>query len=161
SEESPLHFVMEATGVYHEKLAYFLESKGYKISNYFRTLEVKTVTDTTCSEAVTLFGLERNLELWHKPDPTYKRLKQLTRERDQLVQERTAVKNQLHAEQAEAEPNKNSIGRIKERIAVLQRQEKEIIAELKLIVKESSALKKHRSEEHTSELQSRENLVCR
>ena len=151
SEESPLHFVMEATGVYHEKLAYFLESKGYKISivlpnkisNYFRTLEVKTVTDTTCSEAVTLFGLERNLELWHKPDPTYKRLKQLTRERDQLVQERTAVKNQLHAEQAEAEPNKNSIGRIKERIAVLQRQEKEIIAELKLIVKESSALKKH------------------
>ena len=93
STESPLHFVMEATGVYHEKLAYFLESKGCsisivlpnKISNYFRTLEVKTVTDSTCSEAITLFGLERNLELWRKPEPTYKRLKQLTRERDQLV----------------------------------------------------------------------------
>jgi transposase len=149
-EDSPLHFVMEATGVYHEKLAYFLESKGCnisivlpnKISNYFRTLEIKTITDSTCSEAITLFGLERNLELWRKPDPTYKRLKQLTRERDQLVQERTAVKNQLHAEQAEAEPNENSIGRIKERIAVLQRQEKEIMTELKLIVKESSLLKK-------------------
>ncbi|HAK27870.1 MAG TPA: IS110 family transposase, partial [Sphingobacterium sp.] len=45
SAESPLRFVMEATGVYHEKFAYFLESKRYKIiiilsnkiSNYFRT----------------------------------------------------------------------------------------------------------------------------
>ncbi|MFD2554492.1 IS110 family RNA-guided transposase [Sphingobacterium tabacisoli] len=149
SMESPLHYVMEATGVYHEKLAYFLASKGCsisivlpnKISNYFRTLEVKTVTDSTCSEAITLFGLERNLELWQKPDPTYKWLKQLTRERDQLVQERTMVKNQLHAEQAEAEPNKSSIERIKERISVLQRQEKEIMDELKLLVKESSTLK--------------------
>lgn len=148
SSGSPLHFVMEATGVYHEKLAYFLEAKGYKISiilpnkisNYFRTLEVKTVTDTTCSEAITLFGLERNLELWYKPDPTYKRLKQLTRERDQLVQGRIIVKNQLHAEQAEAEPNRSSVDRMKERIAVLQRQEKEILVELKIIVKESSVL---------------------
>lgn len=150
STESPLYFVMEATGVYHEKLAYFLERKGYsisivlpnKISNYFRTLEVKTVTDSTCSEAITLFGLERKLELWRRPDSTYKQLKQLTRERDQLVQERTIVKNQLHAEQAEAEPNKSSIGRIKERIAVLKRQEKEIMTELKLLVKESSVLEK-------------------
>ncbi|MND70133.1 Transposase [compost metagenome] len=116
STESPLHFVMEATGVYHERLAYFWESKGLKVSiilpnkirNYFRTLEVKTVTDSTCSEAITLFGLERNLELWHRPDPAYKCLKQLTRERDHLVQERTAIRNQLHAEQAEAEPNKRS-----------------------------------------------------
>src|SRR5215213_9838673 len=41
----PVRYVMEATGVYHEEVAYFLESKGYevsivlpnKISNYFRT----------------------------------------------------------------------------------------------------------------------------
>ena len=50
-----LRYVMEATGVYHESLAYFLEEKGYevsivlpnKISNYFRTLEIKTITDKT------------------------------------------------------------------------------------------------------------------
>ena len=48
-----VRFVMEATGVYHEPLAYFLEEKGYeisivlpnKISNYMRTLDVKTITD--------------------------------------------------------------------------------------------------------------------
>jgi transposase len=46
-------FVMEATGVYHELFAYYLEALGLevsivlpnKISNYARTLDTKTVTD--------------------------------------------------------------------------------------------------------------------
>ena len=54
-EAIAVRYVMEATGVYHESLAYFLDEKGYevsivlpnKISNYFRTLEVKTITDKT------------------------------------------------------------------------------------------------------------------
>lgn len=50
-EEVSIHFVMEATGIYHEKFAYFLDENGYslsivlpnKISNYTRTLEQKTI----------------------------------------------------------------------------------------------------------------------
>jgi transposase len=103
-------FVMEATGIYHEALAYNLDDKGLavsvvlpnKISNYFRTLEVKTVTDKTASEVIAQFGLERKLDTWKRPKEIYKRLRQLTRERDQIVSERTTVKNQLHAENAEA-----------------------------------------------------------
>jgi len=109
-----VRYVMEATGVYHESLAYWLDGQGYevsivlpnKISNYARTLNVKTVTDKTSSEAIALFGLERKLERWHPPTGIYKTLRQLTRERNQLIVERTMLKNQLHAEQAEAEPNK-------------------------------------------------------
>src|SRR3982751_5338556 len=60
---SPVRFVMEATGVYHESLAYFLEEKGFevsivlpnKISNYFRTLDTKTITDKTASEGISRF----------------------------------------------------------------------------------------------------------
>ena len=45
----PPLFIMEATGVYHEKLAYFLSGKGHavsivmpnKTSNFFKTLEGK------------------------------------------------------------------------------------------------------------------------
>ena len=95
-----VRFVMEATGVYHETLAYFLEEKGYeisivlpnKISNYMRTLDVKTVTDNTASQAITMFGLERKLDIWKRPKEIYRTLRQLTRERDQLVGERTMVK---------------------------------------------------------------------
>jgi len=109
-----VRYVMEATGVYHECLAYWLDGQGYevsivlpnKISNYARTLNVKTVTDKTSAEAIALFGLERKLERWHPPTGIYKTLRQLTRERNQLIVERTMLKNQLHAEQAEAEPNK-------------------------------------------------------
>jgi len=140
---------MEATGVYHESLAYFLTEKSFevsivlsnKISNYFRTLDVKTITDKTASEAITLFGLERKLDSWQQPKGLYKILRQLTRERGQLVEERTTIKNQLHAEQAEAQPNKKTIGRIKKRIELLNKQEKEIREELDELIKEDKEMK--------------------
>ena len=64
-----LRFVMESTGIYHEKFAYFLVEQGFnisiilpnKISSYMRTLDVKTVTDKTASQAIAQFGLERKL----------------------------------------------------------------------------------------------------
>jgi transposase len=83
-ETIAIRFVMEATGIYHESLAYFLDERGYevsivmpnKISNYFRTLAVKTITDKTASEGIALFGLERKLDCWQKPKAIFKKLKQ-------------------------------------------------------------------------------------
>jgi len=148
--EVSVRFVMEATGVYHEGLAYYLDDQGEevtivlpnKISNYMRTLETKTITDKTASEAIARFGLERKLELWKRPKDIFKKLRQLSRERDQLITERTMVKNQLHAEQAEAEPNKSSITRIKARIKMLVKQEQEIKAELSALVSSNDEIKK-------------------
>jgi len=142
-EEVVVRYVMEATGVYHESLAYFLKDQAKevsivlpnKISNYARSLTIKTVTDKTASEAIAQFGLERNLDSWEKPSTVFKKIKQLTRERDQIIEERTMVKNQFHAEQAEAEPNKTSISRIKKRIEFLNKQEKEVSAEIVALVK--------------------------
>ena len=114
-----LRFVMEATGVYHQSFAYYLNANGYavsivlpnKISNYFRTLSVKTITDKTMSDTITQFGLERNLDDWQPPKGIYRMLQQLTRERSQLTDEKVVIKSQLHAEQAEARPHKKSIER--------------------------------------------------
>jgi transposase len=141
SDQMAVRFVMEATGVYHESLAYFLDSKGYevsivlpnKISNYMRTLEVKTITDKTASDAIARFGLERPLDKWKRPNAAFKRLRQLTREREQVIQIRTMTKNQLHAELTEAEPNESSVARIKKQIAILNKHEKEISAEIKVL----------------------------
>ena len=145
-----VRFVMEATGVYHESLAYYLAEQGMevsiilpnKISNYSRTLEVKTVTDKTASEAIARFGLERKLDNWEPPKGIYKKLRQLTREREQVVQTRTVAKNQLHAEQSEAQPNKTSLTRTKKHIAFLDKQEKEIKEELAQLLKENPEMKK-------------------
>jgi len=136
-------YVMEATGVYHERLAYFLKDHDQlvsivvpnKISNYAKSLTIKTVTDKTASEAISQFGLDRMLDQWEKPLPVYKKIKQLTRERDQIVTECTLIKNQLHAEKSEAEPNKNSISRIKKRIELMDKQQSAIMLEIKELVK--------------------------
>ncbi|PWJ57212.1 transposase [Dyadobacter jejuensis] len=148
--DSEVRFVMEATGVYHQKFAYFLDDNRCalsiilpnKISNYIRTLEVKTITDKSCSEAIARFGLERKLDNWTRPKKTYRSLQQLTRERDQVVLERSAVKNQLHAESQEAEPHERSLERLNERIRFLNKQEKEIKGDIEQIVNKHAELKK-------------------
>lgn len=144
-----VHYVMEATGVYHESFAYFLDERGVglsivlpnKISNYGRTLDIKTITDKTASATIARFGLERKLEQWKRPKAIFKRLRQLTREREQLVRTRTLVKNILHAELAEAEPNEGSLARIKQQIALLDSQEREIKAEIEGMVKRDDQVK--------------------
>ena len=147
--EVDVRFVMEATGVYHQKFAFCLYAQNHevsivlpnKISNYMRTLENKTITDKSCSEAITQFGLERKLDRWHKPKKIYQSLQQLTRERDQIVMERVMIKNQLHAEQAEAEPNERSLERLNERMRLLNKHEKEIKSDLTEIINSDRILK--------------------
>lgn len=144
-----VRYVMEATGVYHQKFAYYLEENKHdlsivlpnKISNYIRTLELKTITDKSCSQAIAQFGLERKLNNWTKPSYVYKKLQQLTRERDQIVQERSIIKNQIHAESTEAEPNQKSLERMQARIRFLNTQEKEIKEDIACIVNANDDLK--------------------
>ena len=146
--EIKVRYVMEATGVYHQKFAYYLDEKGEdisivlpnKISNYMRTLDIKTITDKTCSEGIARFGLERKLDNWKKTKEIYRLLKQLTRERRQITDERTIVKNQLHAEETEAMPLFSSIERLKKRILFLNTLEKEIKNEIEISVKEHKEL---------------------
>lgn len=65
-----LRVVMEVTGLYHQKFAHFIVDKDFdtsivlpnKISNYLRTLDIKIITNKTCSEAIARFELERKLE---------------------------------------------------------------------------------------------------
>ena len=150
-EDIGVRYVMEATGVYHESLAYFLQSLGpavsivlpNKISNYMRTLDVNTVTDKTASDAITRFGLERKLDNWTVPNEGYRKIKQLTRERDQLVYERTEIKNQLHAEQAGAFPIASSVARMKARIAFINKQEQAIKEEIQALVVADQEIKKN------------------
>lgn len=143
-----VRYVMEATGVYHEHLAYHLSDHKKrlsivlpnKISNYFKTLDVRTITDKTASQAICQFGLERKLEDWQQPKKIFRILKQLTRERDQLITDRTVLKNQLHAEMVERFPNQDSIKRISKRIQLINKQELEIRNELSKTLKEDSGL---------------------
>lgn len=133
-----VRYVMEATGVYHERLAYYLHDEGAglsivlpsKVSHYQRSLSTKTQTDYTAAKAIALFGLERKLTLWSKPRAIFKQLRNLSRERRQLVQETTVAKNQLHAEQAAADAHPKTLDRIGARIGFISAQNQEVMEEL-------------------------------
>ena len=98
-------FVMEATGVYYEELAYYLHTEGKsvavilanKIKHYANSLNVKTKTDKVDAKVIAQFGLERQPDLCKPMSPELRDLRYLCRERLSLKKELTRIKNQLHA----------------------------------------------------------------
>ena len=144
-----LPFVMEATGVYHERLACFLSDSGKFVSVIFpnrakafsKTLVVKTVNDKESSKALATMGIEKKMDQWKKPDPTFNRIKQLTREREQWQKHNTQAKNQLHAENAGAWINKKTIARLTKQILFLNKLIQEIEQELKAVLNQNKELK--------------------
>jgi transposase len=150
NKELPLFFTMESTGVYHEKLACFLFENEFnlsvvlpnKASNYAKTLDVKTVTDKEASKYLSRMGLEKKLDLWRKPDEIFNKIKQLTREREQLMKNKTIASNQLHAEQSGAWVNSESVKRAKKRMKFIAEQIAAIATELEQLINENPELKK-------------------
>ena len=98
-------FVMEATGVYYENLAHHLHKLNLpvsvllanKVKHFAKSLNIKTKTDQVDARIIARLGAERKLLLWEPPPEIFKLLKDLTREYRELIRERTAFKNRLHA----------------------------------------------------------------
>ena len=82
---SELHFIMEATGVYHEALAEFLFEAGCQVSiaNPFQVKKFseshgfRTKNDRHDGLVLALFGHERQLPAWTPPPPEVRYLKAL------------------------------------------------------------------------------------
>lgn len=150
NDSIPLWFIMEATGVYYENLAYFLSEKGFNIcvllpnkaKNYARTLEGKSKTDSIDARTLTQFGLERKLVKWEIPNHLFKELKSLTRERMMLQTMKTQLKNRLHAKTHSYEPSKESIRRIKSLISYYKKQIKAVEEEIEALLKSDDELYK-------------------
>ena len=147
--DSEVSIVIEATGVYHERIALYLFEHACKISvvlpnkmkAFGQTLEGKTVNDKECAKIIARFGLEKKLNLWQPPHEVFNKLRQLTRERDQLIIELTMKKNQLHAEISGAWANEGSVKRTKQVLKMLCAQIKEIEKEIKDLIGSNSWLK--------------------
>ncbi|HZW37749.1 MAG TPA: IS110 family transposase [Ignavibacteriaceae bacterium] len=148
TSKAPLYFVMEATGVYYEKLAYFLNEKHQKVvvllpnktKHFAQTLDIKSRTDKLDARMITQFGLERQMQLWQLPSPVMKALKALTREYHSIKEMATQIKNQLHAKEYSYQPLKESLKRSAATLAVFQKQLKEIEKQIKELVEKDSDL---------------------
>jgi transposase len=149
ASESPVYFVMEATGIYYENLAYFLREHNQKVvvllpnksKNFGKTLEIKSKTDKLDSLKLTIYGLEKQMQFWELPSPTMKALKALTRERQSIKTMMVQIKNQLHAKDYSHKPLKESIQRGKQLLLTLSKQVKAIDQQIKEIIDKDPDLK--------------------
>ena len=145
----PMLFLMEATGVYHERLAYFLKGLGYDVSvvlpkrakDFSKTLKIKKITDKIASQYLSVMGLEKKIDLWVAPKREHLNLKYLTREKEQIQKHITMLKNQMEAEKSCYSPSKNAIQRINQTLKLLSKQKAEIEKDIKGIINASDELK--------------------
>lgn len=148
--DCPVRFVMEATGVYYENLAYFLHSQeknvsvvlANKMKNYIKSLNIKTKTDKVDAKTIAEFGIERELENWQPMSPVYKNLRDLCRELLSLKKEKQRAQSQLHALEKAHEKLETIIKLKKEQIDFFEKAIKLLRKEIKATVKEDPVLER-------------------
>lgn len=144
-----LHFLMEATGVYYENLAYYLLSKGYrvtvllanKVKAFAKTLEHRSKTDVIDAKVMAQMSLERDLPVWTPPSPKMLTIKRLCRERMAYLGEKTSMSNRLHAQNYSHAPEKMSLKRAQDFIDFIDKQVKEIEKQVQQVVESDAYIK--------------------
>ncbi len=135
-------YVLEATGVYHEDVLYFLFDQGKKVSvelpqriKYFaKSKGVKTKNDLIDSGVIADYGLERELKVWQPPGKEFKTLRDLSREHNTLTNSKSVVKNRLHAAKHSHDKNTRVIERLQSTIKFYTNQLSEIEKDIKTTV---------------------------
>jgi transposase len=141
-------FVMEATGVYYENLAFWLAEKGSKVcvilpnklKHFVKSYNIKTKTDAIDAKIICHIGLERKLEPWVVPAKLMRNIKQLSREYRENKAKLVIIKNQLHAKLHSYQSTGNTTGRLQRQIDLIAAQLHEIEAELRVLSMSDSKL---------------------
>ena len=126
--------LMEATGVYHENVCYFLSKQGYtlnvvlpnKAKAFMKSLSQYSKNDKIDAQALAQMGLERVLDIWVAPSDNILKIKRLSRERQMLIADQTSLNNQLHATLQAYAAEKSTEKRFDIRLKLIVKQIKEI-----------------------------------
>ena len=149
-QEIPLAFTMEYTGVYYQNLACYLQENGYTVCmvaasachKYLRSLPWSSKTDGLDPLGISWMGLERKLTIWEPISTEYQYIRDLIRERAELLKIRTATKNRVHAKNASHTYLKTTQKRQKYLSDVVDLQIKSIEKEITKIVKSDSKIQR-------------------
>jgi len=98
-----LHFVMEATGIYHEALAYALHSAGAQVSvvnparvrDFAKSMGAQTKTDKKDSVVIARFGMTQSPRLWEPEPNEIRQLKALIARCDAVKQDIQRESNRM------------------------------------------------------------------
>jgi len=143
TKDVQLVFALEATGVYHEQLSFFLHDKHYDIAvllpntvkAFARSLNQHAKTDAIDAGVIARLAIERDLERWQPVGQAQRALRALTRERQSMLKQKTRLTNQLHAHKHGYDNHKTIVKRLKARIRALDKQLQSVIDEIEVLSK--------------------------
>lgn len=134
-----LHFVMEATGIYHEQLATFLYEAGAKVSVvnpaqvkfYAQGLGVRSKNDKKDSVVLARYGARENPALWQPEAPEIRTLKALLARFDGIEKDLQREKNRQEKAQISLAPDEviHSLNLMIEQLETEQQRLKKLIEE--------------------------------
>ena len=146
--------VMEATGYYHARLAYFLIASGFgvsvvnplKIKRYIQMSLSKIKTDKSDSKMIQLYGEDRMPKLWIGQSKTQQESLQLKRMLSVYSKQSTQLKNKIHGEEVLGTPSKAVLSSLKRSLKHLEKEmvflEKTLLDNVKKEYQESLTLLK-------------------
>lgn len=147
-EEVPLLVVLEATGVYHENLAYKLDDIQVNLAvvlpnkskKFMGSLGYKSKNDTIDARGLARMGAERSLPLWKRPSKSIYMLRSLCREHASLQDEMTEIRNQMHALKHAYMKDDRCYKRLGAKLKFIQKQEKNNKKDIEDVIKEDKGL---------------------
>jgi len=150
-EDLPLRIVMEATGVYHEQLAWFLHSKGLSLSillpnkakKYLQADGANSKNDSIDARGLAKIGAEKNLEAWTPGSEKLFELRHYTRQHQSLKEMTNVISNQLEALSNGQFQNREVIKQLNKTIKFLKQQVVEMEGAMGKLVKADPVLNLH------------------
>lgn len=148
------HCVMEATGYYHYRLAYYLEEQGILVSvenplsvkRFIQMKLSKIKTDKSDARMICLYAQQASLSLWEGQSQSHQECLQIVRVLSVYTKQSTALKNKIHGEQVLGVPSKSVLRSLKRSLKFLEKEmsmlEKELYGLIKEEHRESLALLK-------------------
>ena len=139
------HCVMEATGYYHYKLAYYLLETGVavsvenplKIKRFIQMGLSKVKTDKSDANQIYKYGVQMNMKLWQGHSKKQQENLQISRLLSTYTKQSTQLKNKIHGEDVLGNPSKMVVQSLKRQLKAIKKEQEKLEICLEKNIKEA------------------------
>lgn len=129
-DKVPVVFILEATGIYYERLAISLYDEGYEVAvtlpnkskKYMQSLGLKSKNDKIDAKGLSRMGAEQKLDAWIPFSKNIYELRSLTRQNEDLQKQKTAVSNRLESQNQSHRPDKFVCRQLNSLLKLIEKQ---------------------------------------
>lgn len=138
------HFVMEATGVYYIRLAFYLHQQHCKLSvvnalsikRYIQMHLERNKSDKKDAGWICRYAIEQRPSYWEMPDSAYFESKQLYNTIREYTEQIKRFNNQLHSLRLLPVPSKDTIKSLEKIIVCMEKEIKVLEQKLQLLLEQ-------------------------